>query len=91
MLAAVDYAAAHASVVSMSWGSGEFSAETSSAYDGHFQNHPGVTFVASSGDAGAPPGWPAVSPNVVAVGGTTLKTLDAQGTYGSEKGWGYGV
>jgi hypothetical protein len=55
LLAAVDYASAHASVVSMSWGGGEFSAETSSSYDGHFSNHPGVTFVAASGDSGKPP------------------------------------
>src|SRR5262249_22523541 len=48
MLTAVDYAAAHANVVSMSWGSGEFQGETGTSYDGHFANHPGVTFVASS-------------------------------------------
>jgi len=40
LLAAEDYAAAHATVVSNSWGGGEFSSETSSAYDGHF-NHVG--------------------------------------------------
>jgi hypothetical protein len=89
LLAAVDYASAHASVVSMSWGGGEFSAETSSSYDGHFSNHPGVTFVAASGDSGKPPEWPAVSPNVVAVGGTTL-TLNADNTWKSETGWGNG-
>ena len=38
--------------------------------------HPGVTFVASTGDSGAPGGFPAFSPNVVAVGGTTL-TINA--------------
>src|SRR5262249_38653464 len=32
----------------------------------------GVTFLASSGDNGTPAGWPAISANVVAVGGTTL-------------------
>src|SRR5438093_4781531 len=48
LLAAVDYAAAHANVVSMSWGGGEFSSETFGTYDGHF-NIPNVTFTASSG------------------------------------------
>ena len=35
---------------------------------------PGITFVAASGDSGLAGGsdWPAVSPNVLAVGGTTL-------------------
>src|SRR5207248_3970700 len=89
LLAAVDYAAAHANVVSMSWGSDEFSGETTSSYDGHFRNHPGVTFVASSGDYGAPPSWPSISPNVVAVGGTTLTAL-SDGTWSKEKGWGNG-
>lgn len=83
LLTAVSYAGQHASVVSMSWGSGEFSSET--AYDSYF-NKPGVTFVASSGDNGAPASWPAVSPNVVAVGGTTL-SLNSSGGYGSETGW----
>ena len=90
LLSAVDYArnAAGVSVVSMSWGAGEFSSET--AYDYHFvtpSGHIGVTFIASSGDSGAVPVWPAVSPNVVSVGGTSLVPADASGTYGSETGW----
>jgi len=86
MFAAVDYASAHASVVSMSWGSGEFSGETS--YDGHFNPNfrPGVTFVASSGDTGAVPEYPAVSPYVLAVGGTSL-SLTSSSSYLSETGW----
>ena len=31
-----------------------------------------ITFVAASGDSGAPGGYPAYSPDVVAVGGTSL-------------------
>ena len=69
LLAAVGYAAAHANVVSMSWGGSEFSGET--ADDSDF-SHAGVAFVASSGDDGAPTSWPAASPNVLAVGGTAL-------------------
>ena len=50
---------------------------------------PGVTFVASTGDYGAAdPEYPAYSPNVVAVGGTSL-TLNADDSYNSETGWGY--
>ncbi len=52
-------------------------------------NVPGVTFVASTGDYGAAdPEYPAFSPNVVAVGGTSL-TLNADNSYNSETGWGY--
>ena len=50
---------------------------------------PGVTFVASTGDYGAAdPEYPAFSPNVVAVGGTSL-TLNGDNSYNSETGWGY--
>ena len=77
------------SVVSMSWGTTEFWGE--SAYDSLFTTpagHTGVTFVAASGDSGAwyGPMYPSVSPNVLAVGGTTL-SLAAGSTYGSETGW----
>ena len=73
----------------MSWGTTEFWGE--SAYDSIFTTpagHTGVTFVAASGDSGAwyGPMYPSVSPNVLAVGGTTL-TLAADSTYGSETGW----
>jgi hypothetical protein len=88
LLGAVDYAATQtgAVVVSMSWGSGEFSSETSPFYDGRFAGYSNLAFVAASGDSGAPPIWPSVSPNVVSVGGTTL-ILDSQGNYISESGW----
>ena len=75
------------SVVSMSWGAGEFSGEQS--FDSDFTTptgHQGVTFVASTGDAGSPGDYPAYSPNVVAVGGTSLN-LSANGSYQSEAGW----
>ena len=83
LLPAVSYAGSHANVVSLSWGGGEFSGETS--YDGYF-NHSGVAFVASSGDNGAPISWPAASSNVLAVGGTSLN-LGSGNSYGSEAGW----
>jgi hypothetical protein len=77
------------SVVAMSWGGSEFAGETS--YDSFFTTpagHTPITFVAASGDSSAYAGaqWPASSPNVVAVGGTTL-LAGASGTYLAESGW----
>ena len=85
LLGAVDYAVKNlgAKQVSMSWGAAEFSTEAK--YDTYF-NKAGVTFFASSGDSGAGVIWPAASPYVVAVGGTTLQ-LDASGTAITETGW----
>ncbi len=84
LLDAVKYASAHANVVSMSWGGGEFSGET--ADDSTYFDQAGVVFVASSGDSGAPAIWPAVSPNVLSVGGTAL-TVGAGNVWSSEVGW----
>jgi subtilase family serine protease len=75
------------SIVSMSWGSPEFSGEQ--YFDQDFitpSRHEGVTFVAATGDAGAPGDYPAYSPNVVAVGGTNLY-LSGNGAYNLETGW----
>jgi subtilase family serine protease len=73
--------------ISMSFGGGEFSGETS--LDSYFTTpagHAGITFVASTGDSGSPGGYPAYSPNVLAVGGTTL-SVDSSGNYIGETGW----
>jgi subtilase family serine protease len=56
-------------VVSMSWGGSDTSGET--RYDSYF-THTGITYLASSGDSGAGAEWPSDSPNVIAVGGTSL-------------------
>ncbi len=85
LLAAEDYATSHANVVSNSWGGSEFSSETSSSYDGHF-NHPGVPITVSSGDSGYGVEYPAASRYVTAVGGTTLN-LNADNTRASETVW----
>jgi subtilase family serine protease len=70
LLAAVDVARENgATQISMSWSGGEDSSEL--GFDSFF-NHPGVTFMASTGDGGHGVGYPAASPYVVAVGGTTL-------------------
>lgn len=73
-----------AAVVSMSWGTNEFFFEP--LIDYFYLNYPGVTLVAASGDGGAP-FWPAASPFVVGVGGTTLP-LDGSGNpTGPETVW----
>lgn len=83
LMTAVDYATSHgASVVSNSYGSSEFAGETS--YDSHF-NHSNVTYVFSSGDGGTQ-SYPAMSPYVVSVGGTTL-AHDASSNWTGETGW----
>jgi subtilase family serine protease len=46
-----------------------------------------VTFVASSGDSGTGVIWPAASPYVVSVGGTTLPLDGAGNLTGSETAW----
>lgn len=86
LLAAVDYARSRSDVVaiSMSWGGSEFSGESTS--DSHFTSSYGATFFASSGDNGTGVSWPAVSSNVVGVGGTTLN-FDANGVLASETAW----
>jgi hypothetical protein len=82
------------SVVSMSWGFTEGAsvlAADEAQYDSDLTTpagHQGVTFVASTGDYGAAdPEYPAFSPNVVAVGGTSLY-LNGDNSYSSETGWG---
>jgi len=68
--------------VSMSWGTGEFSGETS--YDSSF-TQPGVTYFASSGDSPGPI-YPSTSVNVVAVGGTVIdRNID--GLYTKQTSW----
>jgi subtilase family serine protease len=93
LFTAVDQAvAAGSNTVSMSWGyGGGFSGED--AYDFHFQV-PGVTFFSSTGDSGCLTNYPAESPYVVAVGGTTLVLLTAAppasplaNIYGNEIAW----
>ncbi|MGC8640522.1 MAG: DUF4082 domain-containing protein [Isosphaeraceae bacterium] len=83
LLTAINYAASHANVVSMSWGGSEFSGESS--LDSYFAQA-GVAFVASAGDSGAPASYPAASPNVLSVGGTTLNLTSTNG-WSSEIGW----
>jgi hypothetical protein len=86
-----------AQVVSNSYGGSEGSnasqaASDDSYYDSHYYDHPGVVILASAGDDGylgdgTGASYPAASPDVVAVGGTTL-TASAGGRGWTEKVWG---
>lgn len=100
MMAAVDLASslvagAGGGQVTMSWGASESTSQT--VYESHFT--PGVananvTYFASTGDAGdqgpllgtSSANYPATSPQVVAVGGTSL-AYDANGSFSAEKAW----
>ncbi len=77
-----------ATVVSMSFGGSESASETGALGDGIFSagNAKGVSFTASSGDSGTGAQYPASSPYVTAVGGTTLN-VKSDGTYVSETAW----
>ncbi len=75
-----------ATEISNSWASPEFKEETS--FDAYF-DHPGIPITAASGDDGydnqeigaSAPSYPAVSPDVIAVGGTELAPA------GNARGW----
>ena len=84
---AVSYAnSIGATEVSMSWGGGEFSGET--AFDADMA-HAGTFYTASAGDSGHGAEYPAASPNVIAVGGTTLNGCSGTSCSGftSETTW----
>ena len=86
LIKAIDYARSQPDVVavSMSFGGQEFPEETT--LDNHFVSSHGAVFFASSGDNGTGASWPAASPNVVAVGGTSL-VLSSSGALVAEKAW----
>jgi hypothetical protein len=82
---AVDEAATlGADVISNSYGEGEAAGDTS---DDAYYDHPGIMVTASSGDSGYGTSYPAASPYVTSVGGTTL-TKNANTPRGwSETAW----
>ena len=89
LFTAVQTAAATSGVSVVSFS--DYSAENffESSTDSDFTTptgHPGVTFLACTGDQAAPGGYPAFSPNVIAVGGTTL-SVDSNGNYLGESAW----
>ncbi|MFE2839862.1 peptidase S8 [Streptomyces mirabilis] len=80
LMKAEDTAATTSGVVSVSnsWGGSEDNTITSA--DPHF-HHSGVAITASSGDSGYGVSWPASSPYVTAVGGTSLNKAS------NSRGW----
>jgi subtilase family serine protease len=86
LLKAIDYASSRPDViaVSMSWGGAEFPEETT--LDNHFKSKSGAVFFASSGDSGTGASWPAASPNVTGIGGTSL-FFDSYGHLKNETAW----
>ncbi len=74
--------------VSMSFSTAEFSG--AAAFESLW-DQPNVVFFASSGDIGGQRSWPAMSPNVVAVGGTSLKGSGATWTETAWSGSGGGI
>jgi subtilase family serine protease len=75
-----------ASVISMSWGGGEFNTETS--YDSFFfQNGTAnIPMFAAAGDSGTGVWYPASSPYVTGVGGTQLG-VDSNNNWSTEIAW----
>jgi subtilase family serine protease len=77
----------HASVISNSWGTQGENQFASLLFDSAF-DHPGIPITAATGDFGYGEGgsWPSDSPNVIAVGGTTLsRATNARGW--TESAW----
>jgi subtilase family serine protease len=72
-------AASLAGYVSNSWGGSEASSDTT--LDSQYFNHPGDVITASAGDSDYGVIYPATSPNVVAVGGTSLSSAS------NSRGW----
>jgi subtilase family serine protease len=68
-----------ANTISNSWGGDESSDEATN--DVHF-NHPGIAITASSGDSGYGVSYPAASPFLTAVGGTSLTKAPS-----TKRGW----
>jgi subtilase family serine protease len=89
MLGAALFAASQpgVKVVSMSWGS-DTPPDYQFLWDASFQafSSQGITFVASAGDHPWDVSYPATSPSVLSVGGTSL-TLNNDNTYASEQRW----
>jgi subtilase family serine protease len=78
------YAGQHANYVSDSWGGPEFAGETADDLD-----LTGASYFAAAGDAASAVYYPATSPDVTAVGGTSL-AFNSNGTLASESAWSSG-
>lgn len=86
---AVNQAASLGAVaISNSYGGSESAGETS--VDALYYDHPGIAVTVSAGDSGYGVEYPAASPHVIAVGGTSL-VRDGSSRGWSESVWGSGV
>ena len=85
LFVAITYAEQHAQYVSMSWGGTDFRGETN--FDADFSAAPSVSFFASSGDTAKAVEYPAASPDVVSVGGTTLTLTKSTYAWKGESAW----
>lgn len=79
-----------AKVVTNSWGGSDTRLDTT--YDARYFTHPGVAIIASAGDSGyaAGPIYPSTSPNVIAVGGTSLSAAVGTARGYAESAWSNG-
>ncbi len=75
--------------VSNSYGGDEYPGETTE--DGAYYDHPGVVVTASAGDSGYGVEYPAASPYVTAVGGTSLRRDASARRRFTETVWGNGL
>jgi subtilase family serine protease len=79
LFVAENTAAKLAGYVSNSWGESESSGDTT--LDTTYFDHPGIAITAAAGDSGYGVIYPATSPDVVSVGGTSLTTAS------NSRGW----
>jgi subtilase family serine protease len=77
-------AAAHPVSIGNSFGIDE---SNSDLFGDSFFDHPGIAITAAAGDDGYGVEWPASSPYVIAVGGTTLSPASGPGRQWSETAW----
>jgi len=84
--AAEDIAAATPGVVAIANSWGVLESDKEAGWE-HFFNHPGIAIVAASGDLGYQPVFPAASPHVTAVGGTTLTRSSSSARGWEESAW----
>jgi hypothetical protein len=89
-LAVNEAVALGAKYVSNSYGGGEGNATYEAQEDALYYNHPGVVMTAAAGDLGYGPGYPAASPYVTSVGGTSLTKTSSGWTETAWSGTGSG-
>jgi subtilase family serine protease len=79
--------------ISNSWGAAEYPSEINpypddpnGGIDNIFQKYTDIVYLVSTGDLGAPTSYPAASPYVIAVGGSSIQR-DSSGNFVEEDAW----